>query len=430
MRLTHLIAYNIRALEQLRLALHPRCTVLAGVNGSGKTTILDSAAVVLGGFLLSDAPDGWRREIGDRDVRAVRTDVGNQAGLEPQWPATIHAVAMRETSQLTWSCGRRSLASKTVFESSSEDVRRYASPRTLQPFKSKLPLLAHYPSQRLWRSAPVTDQGVGDRLDGYTGWHDAAAQLTPLRDWIRGQEQTRIQQLALAFERGQSPDTVHLPALEAVQRTAARLIPDATRLRYDVGHQELRVEFKDGRELPLDFLSAGYRDLVALAGDIAWRAARLNPQLGADAPQQVEGVVLIDEIELHLHPAWQRTVLPDLMAAFPGLQFIVTTHSPQILASVPAEMVRFLDADGHVHLVNTAEGLDSNTVLRDLMGVPERPAAFTQRLAEVAGAIEAGQLQAARAQLDALAAQLGPDDPAITALEWELHDAQSAAAAP
>ena len=104
----------------------------------------------------------------------------------------------------------------------------------------------------------------------------------------------------------------------------------------------LRLVFKDGRLQDFELLSDGYRNLVALAADIAWRAVRLNPHQGVNAPAEASGVVLIDEIELHLHPAWQRTVLGQLVETFRGLQCVVTTHSPQVLASVAAQGDRFL----------------------------------------------------------------------------------------
>jgi predicted ATP-binding protein involved in virulence len=94
---------------------------------------------------------------------------------------------------------------------------------------------------------------------------------------------------------------------------------------------------KDGSPLYLDQLSDGERRLILLVGDVARRMAILNPHL--DDPTSSPGVLLADEIDLHLHPGWQRRVMPALRAAFPGVQLIVTTHSPQVLASVPSEAV-------------------------------------------------------------------------------------------
>ena len=91
--------------------------------------------------------------------------------------------------------------------------------------------------------------------------------------------------------------------------------------------------FQDDRRLPWMMLSDGMRSVIALAMDIAWRAVVLNPQLGAKAPEQATGIVLIDELDLALHPVWQRRIVGDLSRAFPSIQFIATTHSPQIIGS-------------------------------------------------------------------------------------------------
>ena len=176
---------------------------------------------------------------------------------------------------------------------------------------------------------------------------------------------------------------------------------------------------KDGRVLPFQALSDGQRSLVVLAADIAWRAAQLNPFHGEQAPQLTRGVVLIDELELHLHPAWQRNVLGSLRTAFPKVQFVVTTHSPQVLASTEPAWVRLLGESSAV-VPGYSRGKDTNAILRELMGVPERPPETTRKLYELEQRIESGDLVAARALLDELKLQLGQDQ-ALLGLEWELH---------
>ena len=115
--------------------------------------------------------------------------------------------------------------------------------------------------------------------------------------------------------------------------------------------------------------------IISMAADIAYRMVRLNPQLGLKAAQETPGVVLIDEIDMHLHPLWQQTVLQDLMEAFPGLQFIVTTHSPQVLSTVPAESIRVLvwstKFEG-IRYVDFSYGADSAQILNDIQNVGSR----------------------------------------------------------
>jgi predicted ATP-binding protein involved in virulence len=127
------------------------------------------------------------------------------------------------------------------------------------------------------------------------------------------------------------------PELEAIEQAVLGCVEGAKRFFYDVNHQELRLELADGQLVPFSQLSDGYRNLVAMIADITWRASQLNPHHGADAARKATGVVLIDELELHLHPAWQRRVVDDLLRTFPNLQFVATTHSPQVIASARPE---------------------------------------------------------------------------------------------
>ncbi|EJW93311.1 ATP binding protein, partial [gut metagenome] len=102
------------------------------------------------------------------------------------------------------------------------------------------------------------------------------------------------------------------------------------------------VSHPDTGEMIVSDLSDGFRSIISMVADLAYRMVRLNPHLGAESALQTPGIVLIDEIDMHLHPIWQQTIMGDLRAAFPKVQFITTTHSPQVLSSVPSETVRVL----------------------------------------------------------------------------------------
>ena len=132
------------------------------------------------------------------------------------------------------------------------------------------------------------------------------------------------------------------------------------------------VRFEDGHAAPWSELSDGYHAFIALVADIARRAVMLNEFDGADAPARVEGVVLIDELDLHLHPRWQRVALPSLRKAFPRLQLIVTTHSPQVLSSAENRQVRRL-VEGRLQEGRVfVEGRDTNAILREHMHTEDR----------------------------------------------------------
>ncbi|MGM0706284.1 MAG: AAA family ATPase, partial [Bacteroidota bacterium] len=136
-------------------------------------------------------------------------------------------------------------------------------------------------------------------------------------------------QSLIAWEEGSSSTLYRL-----VRTAITQMVEGATDLRYSPQREEVVVVFKNNEVYPLDYLSDGQRTTLTLVGDLATRMARLNPHLGEDALSATPGVVLIDELGLHLHPTWQRHIVQDLRRTFPQVQFITTTHSPQIISEV------------------------------------------------------------------------------------------------
>ncbi len=128
---------------------------------------------------------------------------------------------------------------------------------------------------------------------------------------------------------------------------------------------------KNDQDFRLEQLSDGEKMLLMVVCDIARRLSIANP--GLDDPLIGKGVVLIDEIELHLHPKWQREVIPALLATFPSIQFIVTTHSPQVLSRVDQKDIFLLDDGEILHLSSNPKGLDTNAILEEIMDTPKYP---------------------------------------------------------
>lgn len=130
------------------------------------------------------------------------------------------------------------------------------------------------------------------------------------------------------------------PALESVRNAVKTCISGAEHFYFDIANDTFMIDLGNNELCLFNNLSDGYRNMAAMAADIAHRAAGLNPHLGEKAATESSGVVLIDEIDLHLHPHWQRRVVSDLQRAFPRIQFIATTHSPFIIQSLsPGQVI-------------------------------------------------------------------------------------------
>jgi len=201
--------------------------------------------------------------------------------------------------------------------------------------------------------------------------------------------------------------------LEAVRQAIYSLIPYFSNLRVRRSPLRMTVE-KQGQELTVNQLSDGEKCLLAMVGDLARRLAIANPSL--PDPLQGSGVVLIDEIELHLHPKWQREIIPALTRTFPNCQFIVTTHSPQVISQVKPEGIYILEKTDEGVIAKKPEssfGRDSNRILEDLMGVPARPQEIKDRLHELFRLIDEGNLDGARQLSQEIADIIGQDEPEL-----------------
>jgi predicted ATP-binding protein involved in virulence len=146
--------------------------------------------------------------------------------------------------------------------------------------------------------------------------------------------------------------------------------------------------------VPVSLTSDGIKAAFSLVADIAYRCVRLNPFYGADACKLTQGVVMIDEVDLFLHPSWQQRILPDLRRIFPKIQFIVTTHSPQVVSSVSQRCLRIVAEDGQITPVSIwTEGVESSRILRDVFGTDPYPAPneWRQRVNRFVEAVDAGR---------------------------------------
>jgi predicted ATP-binding protein involved in virulence len=198
--------------------------------------------------------------------------------------------------------------------------------------------------------------------------------------------------------------------LTRLREVMTTFLPEFTNLRIETSPLRLLVD-KLGLPLTLNQLSDGERGMLAVLFDITRRLAIANPESN-DPVSEGTAIVLIDEIELHLHPLWQRQVLKRFADTFRRCQFVVTSHSPLVLGEVEGKAVRFLYRDGGKVASWTPDyalGLDANRILEDLMGVEARDPATSAKLHEVAQAIDQELFDRARGLIADLESRIGQD---------------------
>ena len=314
MKIHTLQLHNFRKFEDNTFQFHPNFTVLIGDNASGKSSVLDALAVMLGTYIPK------RSRIKKKDARLKIFEKYDQVTLEQQKPTFLIAHGTLHGNDIEWKrkLGDRGKDARNLIQIGEDDLTDVSNGQDVD-----LPILLYYGTGRLWdvhRKVPIGKPG--SRIVGYRNCLDPKSDHHLFEKWFRQLELSALQK------------NKKFAVLEAVREATKMCIPGAKRFYYDVANGALMIELEDEGYCLFNNLSDGYRNMVAMVADIAHRAARLNPHMGANAATKCSGVVLIDEIDLHLHPQWQRCVVGDLQKAFPNIQFIATTHSPFILQSL------------------------------------------------------------------------------------------------
>ncbi len=419
--------FNFRCFRELKMTFHGRLTVLVAPNGGGKTTILDAVASILSVFVGQF--DGTERQMNkDDDIRVVKKEDGTRALVVP---STIEATF--EIAGETQSWGRTLMATSSQqpdYTPAAEYGKTLlAKLRSEAPNdETLLPVVAYYNSRRTAESqeykvslefgsaALMREQGYADCLTG-------SANVNLFRTWYG---HAALAELSVQQKLGKQPVSPSEMKLaeraRAVKEVVNAVLSGASeKQRYwlDLYLWMKQVGVLDtvqNVELGLNQLSDGVQCMLSMAGDLAARCAVLNPHFGPDAPAKTPGIVLIDEVDLHLHPAWQQRVLEDLQRAFPLVQFIVTTHSPQVLTTVRREHVRLLAADGTVAVPDEGTyGAESSRVLEEVFGVHVRPQSVetVASLREYLAMVEKGKAKTPEALSMRIALEdaLGKHDP-------------------
>jgi predicted ATP-binding protein involved in virulence len=363
MKIEQLEVKNFKGFAHKIIDFSPQFNVLIGDNGTGKTAVLDALAVGIGTLLLGF--DGIAsRTIKSHEIHHIDRELGQITTFEPQYPVIVRCRGkMNETKTLTW---ERSIHKKNGRTTSkkAKALIQYAQHCQEQVRQGKtiiLPLISYYSTGRLWlqkKEKSVDVLSPGSRLLGFVDSLEAASGEKMLMRWLKTMEMAAIQR------------QVPMKVLEGLKTAVKNCLEDCQSVYYDLQQDRLVATLADKHSRSVNLLSDGQRTILAMTADIAYRAAVLNPHLGERAILETPGIVLIDEIDLHLHPNWQRKIINNLRTSFPLIQFMVTTHSPTIVQSLqPGEVINLND-------YNIGEYYDKSVedILEWVMGVdnPQR----------------------------------------------------------
>lgn len=424
MRIDLLDIQNFKGFRKQLIELNPRFTLLVGENGSGKTSVLDALAVAAAIWLV-EPPDSSLensgRNILPTEIRLEPTIRGDRTQFAEQTPVVVRAVGqIGEHKNVSWTRQIREGGKRTSNAEAKEALEYvkdiYRRDSAGQPVIC--PVLAYYGAGRAWLPS-------NERIPPESKLERSARRWASFYDCFN--ERIRFAELRRWFHRettaAGSRGGKMRPGFEAVRLAILQCVPDADAVWFDPDREQIVFSIK-GNAQPFDNLSAGQRMMLALVADLAIKAVTQNAfllppdKLGPeDYPlpkvlRQTPGLVLIDELDVHLHPKWQRRVAADLKRTFPSIQFVCTSHSPQVVGEVLPEEIRLLNEE--VTVPNHSFGIDSSRVLEEIMDARPRNAALDSLLRRVFELIDKEDFVAAKQLLPEAERSLGPDDPEIT----------------
>lgn len=348
MKINNLTLINYRRFEHQSFVFNDHFTVLIGDNATGKTQVLQAIVTLLSQYQskMLRSSEIYTKITRD-DVHHVIQTFDNQNGshqvrMERFYPALISAdfndgdhVFCRKDDDT-----KNNVRGSFFERKALENLRQITGKGNVT-----LPVLAYYGTSRLWNNKKKTRAEIPSRTDGYRWSLDAFIDFDELWEWFKDQELIHLQKGTNGV------------ALSIMRKALSMMIPDCEDVFYDFEFKTLVLKFKNSPDTPIPEqmilfgdLSDGYRMVLTMVFDIVKRMITLNPHLGKEEVlKKTDGIILIDELDLSLHPKWQRFVVDRLKETFPLVQFIVTTHSPFIIQSLNSGEVIDLEAcDGDV----------------------------------------------------------------------------------
>jgi predicted ATP-binding protein involved in virulence len=405
MRIDQLHVKNFKGFED-QMFLFPRSLdapagngsfhLIIGLNGKGKTSALDALAVAASCWFLG-VPGGNRRSITRSDIRIKLNVFEDTLRLEEQYPVSVEAEGVVQGVADQWKRSNTGGSTNWLEVKTVKEAAEAAVSNARNGDRVTLPLISYYGAGRLWlepnqpavqaeadrnEKAPQDVRGDDDddddaefnsRLAGYRYSIDPRCNAGQLLRWLKLEQK-------IAFATGGESKQFKI-----VKEAIRSGVEGCQSVQY---HPQLGLilDIEGQSKLPFNTLSDGQRNMIAMMGDLAFKAAQLNPHLGEDVLKLTPGIVLIDELDLHLHPVWQRHVTEDLRRTFPELQFIATTHSPFLVQSMREGELICLDQEA----ISQTGNLGPEEIARGLMGVqrPEVSLRYAEMKAVARGYLE------------------------------------------
>ncbi|RKZ74120.1 MAG: ATP-binding protein [Candidatus Parabeggiatoa sp. nov. 1] len=400
----------------LTIELAKDVTVFIGNNGAGKTSILRAVVTLLSWLIARiEREKGSGSPIFDSDIEndakysKISLDIGD--------------LSNNQETNYQWTLVKQHKGFKNEQNTELKNLTRLANlyrNRLSQDENSSLPLMVYYPVERVVLDIPlkIKTHHSFNQLDGYDNALTQGVDFRRFFEWFRECEDAEnenglgaMQQILESLQNNPQAEQLkeklsqlpHDQQLTAVRNAIAAFMSGFSKLRVQRKPRLRMTVEKQGKTLDVSQLSQGEKSLMALVGDIARRLAMMNP--GLENPLHGEGIVLIDEIDLHLHPQWQRGIIQRLRNTFPNCQFLLSTHSPLVISDAKKVRCYILD-DSQLAPVKDLYGYDANQVLVEVMDTEIRNEEVQEKITVLLNLIQEGDLCEAKAALSQLEKEL------------------------
>ena len=378
MHIKHITVKNFRCFEHLEFDLNPDINIFVGNNGSGKSAVLDAIAAAMYPYVAQIHKITEKKQevlpIFKKDLPVQKK--GNKQKIQPEFTVVVKDFP-------DWKILYKFLqenSSSKLFMGEVEQYKQSGTKNLSVALKDKfsdnydpsceLSIIAYYKSERnatkIDETKTISNQSF-DRFDALNDPFDGTSNFTDLVNWFFVREFQELRE-----GKNQGDINYELPDLKQVRNAIKTIIhPEARVYCTQTTSVKLMVEWTmeagEKRELTLNQLSAGYRNMLALVMDFARRLAQANPHL--ENPLEAEAILMIDELDLHLHPTWQQKIIPDLRKVFPNTQIIATTHSPEIVTTVDHNQVWILENYQIKPCPEPTKGRQSSDIVCDVLGL-------------------------------------------------------------
>lgn len=413
MRLTNLNLKNFKGFESCDLNIDGRSTVIFGVNGTGKTSILEAINYLCWNWLyrLNQAQGTAFKSLYGSLVRTGTSKLEISGEFEFDGEKFL---LKKEYTKARPGKGAVVSAHKKLYDAFVEHfISAYGNE------EKNIPIFVNYGTNRSVLDIPLRIR----KKHQFSKWtaleraNENELDYKTFFEWFRNQEDYEAE----IIREKQDLSYTDIP-LKCVRTAVQTMLPEFGKLQVKRNPLRLAVK-KNGTEYSVDQLSDGEKCTLALIGDLSRRLALANQN--SENPLEGSGIVLIDEIELHMHPSWQRKVLPILCKTFPNVQFIVTTHSPQVLGEVSNQFNLFMLSENEerqniITPVNRMDGFDSNFILEEYMDTASSNPEFRTMVNRTFQLIDDGQFDKSTEFIKEIQEIVGMNNPVVIELEGYL----------